>query len=75
MGHREIGTTIRQRRLLLGLTQERVASLAGVGRRTVSDLETSRGNRGTTLSKAVDVCNVLGLELFVGDADRESGNA
>lgn len=64
----DIGAAIKARRILLKLTQERVAELAGVSRRTVSDLETGRGPRGSTLSKALQVCRVLGLDLFVDDA-------
>jgi y4mF family transcriptional regulator len=68
MNHRDIGTAIRERRRLLGLTQARVAELAGVGRRTIGDLESGRGSRGATLTKVGDICAVLGLRLVVVDA-------
>ena len=53
--------TIKARRKMLGVTQEHLAELAGVGLRTLKDLESGKGNPTvTTLSKLADV---LGLDL------------
>jgi Predicted transcriptional regulator with C-terminal CBS domains len=53
--------TLRARRKLLGVTQEHLAELAGVGLRTLKDLESGKGNPTvTTLNKLADV---LGLDL------------
>ena len=68
MSHKDIGSEIRKRRRLLGLTQVTTAELAGVGRRTLVDLESGRGSRGATLEKVRAICSVLGLELIVIDA-------
>lgn len=72
MSHQDIGTAIRNRRHHLGLTQEYVADLAGVARRTISDLEGGRGSRGTTLEKVRAVCWALGLELVIVDAGSDN---
>jgi transcriptional regulator with XRE-family HTH domain len=53
--------TLKARRKMLGVTQEHLAELAGVGLRTLKDLESGKGNPTvTTLSKLADV---LGLDL------------
>ena len=62
-----IGSAIRHRRSLLGLTQQETADLAGIARKTLSDLEHGNGPRGATLSNAIAVCGVLGLSLRVVD--------
>lgn len=60
---KELGQIIRMKRRTLGLTQEHVAGLAGIGIRYLSDLE--RGKQTTEMGKALQVVNCLGLELFV----------
>ncbi len=52
---------LKERREMLGVTQEHLAELAGVGLRTLKTLESSKGNPTFgTLNKLADV---LGLEL------------
>jgi transcriptional regulator with XRE-family HTH domain len=52
---------LKERREMLGVTQEHLAELAGVGLRTLKALESSKGNPTVgTLNKLADV---LGLEL------------
>jgi len=56
-----IDTKIKERRSLLGITQQDLADISGVGVRTIKDIETNRGNPSIhTLSRIVDV---LGMEL------------
>lgn len=57
-----IGNTIRQRRETLGLTQEYLAELAGVGVRTVRDLEQGKGKSLTILVK---VAQTLGMTIHL----------
>lgn len=57
----EIISTIKQRRMALGVTQGQVSELSGVGLRTIKEIESSKGNPTfATLSKIADV---LGLEI------------
>jgi len=56
-----LGTTIRQRRRKLRLTQAELAGLSGVGVRFVSELES--GKPGIELGRAVHVMQLLGLEI------------
>jgi len=56
-----LGTTIRQRRRKLRLTQAELAGLCGVGVRFVSELES--GKPGIELGRAVHVMQLLGLEI------------
>ncbi|MBI2690460.1 MAG: helix-turn-helix transcriptional regulator [Solirubrobacterales bacterium] len=57
----EIGTVLRKRRRQLGMTQQTVADSIGVARRVIGELE--RGKPTVQLQIAVDVSNVLGLDL------------
>ena len=57
----KIDVKIKERRSLLGITQQDLADISGVGVRTIKDIETKKGNPSVhTLSKIVDV---LGMEL------------
>ena len=69
MSHHNIGGAVRARRRLLGLSQSQVSELAGVARRTISDLESGKGANGTTIAKVRAICLVLGLELIVINAE------
>ncbi len=60
---KDLGAAVRRRRREAGLTQERLAALAGVGTRFVSELE--RGKPTVQLGKTLDVLESLGLELRV----------
>ena len=52
---------VKERRLLLGITQQDLADISGVGLRTIKEIETGKGNPSVnTLSKILDV---LGMEL------------
>ena len=56
-----IDAKIKERRSLLGITQQDLADISGVGVRTIKDIETNKGNPSIhTLLKIVDV---LGMEL------------
>lgn len=56
-----LGTTVRTRRIGLGLQQVELADLAGCSERFVSALE---GGKATVqLDKVLDVLGVLGLDL------------
>jgi HTH-type transcriptional regulator / antitoxin HipB len=59
----ELGSTVRNRRKLLRLTQEQVGLYAGCGAIFVRSLEA--GKPTVRLDKVRDVLNVLGLELIV----------
>lgn len=60
---KEFGERIRAKRKQLGLTQEHVAGLSGIGARYLSELE--RGKETVEMGKALRVANSLGLQLTV----------
>lgn len=52
---------IKQRRILLGITQEDLADFSGVGLRTIRQIEAGKGNPSfETLSKILEV---VGMEI------------
>ena len=56
-----IGATIKERRALLGISQQDLADYSGVGISTIKDLERGIGNPSVeTLRKILDV---VGLEM------------
>ena len=57
----EIGSTIRERREQVGLSQEELAELGQVSVRTVRNLESGRGNIG--IKPLGQIARVLGLAL------------
>lgn len=58
-----IGTVIKERRTLLGISQQDLADFSGVGISTVKDLERGVGNPSIkTLKKLLDV---VGLEIVL----------
>lgn len=61
-----ISATFRERRIALGLTQARVAELARISRKTVSDFE--RGVGATTLDILSRLLLAVGLELSTREA-------
>ena len=61
MSPEELGTILRQRRKLAGITQRDLAGLSELGVHTLSDLESGKGN--PTLEVLSRVCGVLGLEI------------
>ena len=63
MHHSNIYGKIKERRSLLGITQQDLADISGVGLRTIKGIETNKENPSVnTLSKILDV---LGMELNV----------
>lgn len=61
-----VGTSLRERRRLLGLTQAEVAELAGTTQRSVSLAESGKAS-GLALYGAI--ADVIGLELAARDRD------
>jgi transcriptional regulator with XRE-family HTH domain len=63
------GLAVRQQRTLVGISQERLAELAGVERAYVSALE--RGKRNPTLVTQQRIAAALGVTLqqLIGDAE------
>lgn len=61
----QLGALIRERRKAAGLTQKKMASLAGVGARFLSELE--RGKPTVQLGKTISILQLLGLELTIID--------
>ncbi len=59
----ELGTTVLMRRRKLGLTQQELADLCGVGVVFVYELE--KGKPTVRLDKLLDVLEALGLQLVV----------
>lgn len=59
--HIEIGTMIKERRLALGITQETLSDLSGVGLRTIIKIET--GNANPSLQLLSKIVEVLGMEI------------
>lgn len=58
----DIGKVIKERRALLGISQQDLSDYSGVGISTVKDLERGVGNPSVdTLSKILDV---VGLEMI-----------
>lgn len=58
----DIGTVIKERRTLLGISQQDLSDYSGVGISTVKDLERGVGNPSVeTLKKILDV---VGLEMI-----------
>ena len=68
----QIGAAIAQRRRLLKLTQQEVAELSGIDRRTLSEIESARGPRGVSLTNLIAVTATLGLELEVAPIESPS---
>ncbi len=59
----EIGKVIKERRALLGISQQDLSDYSGVGISTVKDLERGKGNPSIeTLKKILDV---VGLEILI----------
>jgi transcriptional regulator with XRE-family HTH domain len=62
---REVGALIRERRLELGLTQARLARLAGVSRVTVNQLESGSIDE-LGFNRLAEITSLLGLRLGAG---------
>ncbi|MEO0551959.1 MAG: helix-turn-helix domain-containing protein [Bacteroidota bacterium] len=57
----QLTITLRERREVLGVTQEQLADLSGVGLRTLKALESKKSN--PTLGTLTKLADVLGMEL------------
>ncbi len=57
----ELIKTIKERRVDLQVTQERLAEISGVGLRTLKQFESGKGN--PTLSTLQKIADVLGMEV------------
>ena len=67
----ELSTAVKRQRSEMGLTQERLADLAGLSRATVNELETGKlGN--LSLDRAERLVNLLGLGLGITGVKRPS---
>lgn len=56
------GEIIKQRRTLLGVSQQNLADISGVGLRTIKLIESAAGNPSVSTLQKIGV--VLGLELI-----------
>ncbi len=68
----EVGAAIRAKRRAIGMRQEELASLAGVGPRFLSEVE--NGKVSAEIGKVLQVLRRLGLELSIkprGDSANE----
>jgi transcriptional regulator with XRE-family HTH domain len=61
MTQKSVGEILSLRRKLLGVTQEYLSELSGVGLRTIKQIENDEGN--PTLETVRKLAEVLGLEL------------
>jgi y4mF family transcriptional regulator len=58
-----LGKTVKEVRKAQGLTQEQLASVSGIGRRFIIDLES--GKESCHLGKTIQILAMLGLELCI----------
>jgi y4mF family transcriptional regulator len=59
----EIDKLIKERRSQLGINQQDLADVSGVGLRTIKQIETGKGN--PSLKTLTTLLDVLGMELVV----------
>lgn len=59
----DIGTIIKERRALLGISQQDLADFSGVGISTVKDLERGVGN--PSMRTLMKILEVVGLEMVL----------
>lgn len=61
IAHMKLQEIIKQRRVILGITQQDLADFSGVGLRTIREIEAGKGNPSIeTLNKILEA---LGLEM------------
>jgi transcriptional regulator with XRE-family HTH domain len=63
MNNEEIGTLIKQRRVLLNIKQSDLAEIAKVGLRYLNDIENGKGN--PSIGKLEKILSVLGLQIEI----------
>ena len=56
-----VSEKIKKRRLLLGIRQQDLADISGVGLRTIKEIETNKGN--PSLKTMIKILDVLGMEF------------
>lgn len=61
---KEIGSIIKERRLMLGINQQTLSELAGVGINTLVSIE--RGSGNPSIQVLTRVLDVLGLQITIG---------
>ncbi|MCL2511914.1 MAG: helix-turn-helix domain-containing protein [Bacteroidales bacterium] len=61
MHHLDIYRHISERRALLGITQQDLADISGVGLRTIKKIETGTGN--PAINTLLKITDVLGMEM------------
>jgi transcriptional regulator with XRE-family HTH domain len=57
----DIYKVIKERRALLGITQQDLADISGVGLRTIKAIETHKGN--PSVNTLLKIADILGMEL------------
>ncbi|WP_352258943.1 helix-turn-helix transcriptional regulator [Psychrobacter sp. TB55-MNA-CIBAN-0194] len=55
------GKRVREMRKGKGISQERLAEMAGIDRSYMGNIE--RGEKNVTLKKAYEICDALGIEI------------
>jgi transcriptional regulator with XRE-family HTH domain len=63
MHYLQILEKIKERRVLLGITQQEFADISGVGLRTIKEIETYKGN--PSLKTLLKILDVLGIEMYL----------
>lgn len=63
IAHMEIREMIKQRRLVLGITQQDLADFSGVGLRTIRQIEAGKGN--PSINSLRKIFDILGLEIDI----------
>ena len=74
MNLQELGGLVRKRREALGLSQQRLAQLAGLSRTTINLLEMGRLT-DLGIAKVSDLMDLVGLTLHAGFDERSQPNA
>ena len=69
MNLREIGLRVRDRRIALGLSQQRLARLSGLSRATINQLETGR-LEDLGVAKLTALMDLVGLHLETAEQPR-----
>ena len=57
------GKRVREVRKNKGISQERLAEMAGIDRSYMGNIE--RGEKNITLKKAYEICDALGIEINI----------
>ena len=63
MDAKELGKAIQLRRKSRKISQEDLAEIAGIGQRTLRDIE--KGSANPELATLLNICSVLGMKLTI----------